>query len=1088
MTTLTDDPARQRIAADLTSTLFVEAGAGSGKTTALIGRLVALVDSGVAMRHIAAITFTEKAAQELRDRLRTALADDDGTDEEVRARRQLAMAELDSAAVGTLHSFAQRLLTHLPIEAGLPPRVEVLDEVSSMVAFDQRWQESLQRLLDDPALTRTIHLSLAVGVRTERLRDLARAFDASWDLLQDPSRAPWSDQEPPPVDLTEVEAAWQAVQDLVPDCTDPACKLLEKIETVYGPWVGALQAGDDELALIGLLRDPPKRGNVGRKADWPDVKEVKAAVDRLRDAATATVAAVTQGVVERIAAAVRGFTLEAAAARQAEGRLEFHDLLVLARRLLRGPSGPAARQVLHQRYQRILLDEFQDTDPIQIDIASLIAGPPNQPAERWEDAEPPDGRLFVVGDPKQSIYRFRRADIALFLQARAALADTPTRLTTNFRSTPTIIGWVNDTFGELIAHEEGSQPEYEPLVAHRPDLPDGGGPGVGLLGAVVHDDKPSAADVRAREAGDVAATITTALDEGWLVDDGDGGWRPARLGDITILLPARTSLPALEDALVDAGIPYRAEAASLVYSTPEIRALMAALRAISDPTDEHATVTALRSVLYGCGDDDLARWRLVHGGRWNHRAPHPDGVPDDDPVAESLRSLNQLHRRAAWTSPPELLAALVEERRLLETGFAARRPRDVWRRVRFVIDQARAWADSQHGGLREYLSWAALQASDHARVAEAVLPETDDDSVRIMTVHASKGMEFPIVIASGLSSQPMNQRGAVQVLWGDSIQVKLGKDVHTEEWESLRAVDELMGFHERIRLLYVAMTRARDHLVVSLHRAKDRGFGRTASAAELLAHGSAGSSWAVELQPRSAALPVRAPVEGEGLVAEEEWQAAHAATVEQSRWRRTVSATDGGDLVTPAGVQLDLADDGVEAGLAKAQQDIELPPWLKGRYGSAVGRAVHGVLQVVDLATGEGVAAAVAAQCLAEAIPEREETVQALVDMALGSALVQEAAASRHWRETYVAVPLDGGRVLEGYIDLLFERDDELVVVDYKVAAGNADLDARTEVYATQAQAYVDAVRRSTGRPASATLLYLTPTGAVPKDVVLATA
>ena len=325
------------------------------------------------------------------------------------------------------------------------------------------------------------------------MRDLARAFDASWDLLPDPARAPWQDTEPPAVDLTQVDQAWAAIQELIPGCTNPACKLLAKVEQHFGPWVEALHQELDEFGQIGLLQSPPKRGNVGRQADWPDVKAVKAAVDDLRVAAAETGAAVTQGGVERIAAAVRVFTLEAAVARQAEGRLEFHDLLVLARQLLRGPSGPQARQVLHQQYQRILLDEFQDTAPIQIDIASLIAGPPEQPATRWEDAAPQPGRLFVVGDPKQSIYRFRRADIALFLQARATLADTTTRLTTNFRSTPTIIGWVNDTFGTLITPEDGSQPEYEPLVAARPDLPEGAGPGVGLLGAVVHADTPSAA-------------------------------------------------------------------------------------------------------------------------------------------------------------------------------------------------------------------------------------------------------------------------------------------------------------------------------------------------------------------------------------------------------------------------------------------------------------------------------------------------------------------------------------------------------------------------------------------------------------------
>jgi ATP-dependent helicase/nuclease subunit A len=1079
MSTLEDHPARTRIEEALGDTLFVEAGAGSGKTTALISRLRRLVDEGVELRCVAAITFTEKAAQELRDRLRAALtADLDGQAPKIAARRRVALSQLDSAAVGTLHSFAQRLLTHLPIEAGLPPRVEVLDEVSSVVAFEERWQQFLQRMLDDPGLTRTIHLALALNVRPDRFRDLASAFDDSWDLLGDDRRAPWSTDEPPAVDLAEVEAAWQAIEDLIPGCRNEACKLLAAVEAKFRPWMAWLRQEQDEGVVLSALQKPPTKGGGGRKGDWPDVVAVKQAVEDLREAAMRSAARVTQHLVERVAATVRTFTLEAAEARQADGQLEFHDLLVLARQLLRGPHGDDARRLLHGHYERILLDEFQDTDPIQIDIAVLLTANPDVPAPSWQAGRPLAGRLFVVGDPKQSIYRFRRADISLFLEARGSLSDAPLQLTTNFRSTPTILGWVNDTFGRLITHEEGSQPDYVPLAADRDDLPDGPGPGVGLLGGAAHDDKPSAADIRAREAADVAATISRALTDRWLVKDGDQGTHPARLGDITILLPARTSLPALEDALIEANIPYRAESASLVYATSEIRALMAALRAISDPTDAHATVTALRSVLFGCGDDDLADWAVTHCGSWNLRAALPEDVPDDHPVAESMAYLNRLHRRARWTSPPDLLAQLVEDRRLLETGFAARRPRDVWRRVRFVVDQARSWADSQHGGLRQYLSWAALQASDHARVAESVLPETDDDSVRIMTIHAAKGMQFPIVIASGMSSQPQSSRGAVQVLWGEPIQVKLGKDIQTEDWESMKALDEVMGFHERIRLLYVAMTRAEDHLVVSLHRAKDRGFTPTSSAAELLAWGCAASAHGEVLRPDLAPLPSRTEASGVELLDAEAWASAHAAAMAQSRWRRTLSATDGADLVS------DESDEELAAGAEKAKPDIDLPPWLKGRYGSAVGRAVHGVLQVVDLKTGAGLGEAAAAQCAAESIPERAETVKALAQMALDSDLVHEAARAPHWRETYVAVPTDDGRVLEGYVDLLFERGDDLVVVDYKVAAGDADLDRRTVHYTPQATAYAQAIGASTGRRVSAVqLLFLTPAGAVARAV-----
>ena len=185
-----------------------------------------------------------------------------------------------------------------------------------------------------------------------------------------------------------------------------------------------------------------------------------------------------------------------------------------------------------------------------------------------------------------------------------------------------------------------------------------------------------------------------------------------------------------------------------------------------------------------------------------------------------LAYLASLHDRRHWEAPSELLDHIARDRRALELGFAEGRPRDVWRRLRFVIDQARAWSEATNGNLRQYLRWVEMQSAEGARVSESILPETDDDAVRIMTIHAAKGLEFPITIVSGMSTAPMRRTALADVVFppGGGVGYRFGKHVSTAEYEEQKPIDEQMDYHERMRLLYVACTRARDHLVVSLHR------------------------------------------------------------------------------------------------------------------------------------------------------------------------------------------------------------------------------------------------------------------------------
>lgn len=1138
---LLDGPARERIQSDTSSTLFVEAGAGSGKTHALVERVTTLVlRDGVPLRTIAAVTFTEKAGAELRDRLRV---------EFEKARKgpaarlaDAALDDLDSASIGTLHAFAQQLLLAHPIEAGLPPLIDVLDEVGSSVAFEERWSELQQQLLDDDSIAEPLLLAMAVGVELKHLRSLARLFGNDWDLIAERVLV-----DPPELvsmpDLNGLVAAAAQIGGVAESCLDPEDRLLPKVQQIreLGVMLDAASDQETQLAILQTFRGL-KVGRIGRKENWPDINKVRGDCTEVVEVAGSLVELLLDACLRHLSHWVAERVLESAELRRAEGRLEFHDLLVLARDLLRRDA--SVRSALQERFERLLLDEFQDTDPIQIELAVRIAGGAEASAEDWREVEVPEGRLFVVGDPKQSIYRFRRANIATYLTAQDLLGET-VALTTNFRTVSPVLDWINTVFGSLIQAQEAAQPSYQALSPHRagpssgrparvvapqpkevkgdqlsllgeldepsdpsasPDSPDSldsadgvdlatvlpfrrssdeppsaptddfdetvSGPAVTILGAEPHNDLPraQASVLREREAGDVAAVVEQALTDGWLVyDDRAHGWRPAEAGDIAVLVPARTSLPFLEDALDRADIPYRAEASSLVYQTAEVRDLLSCARAIGDPSDQLALVTTLRSPLFGCGDDDLYVWKRS-GGSFNLTAPVPDGLLTH-PVGEAMEWLRRTYYAARWLTPSEVLAKIVADRRMLEVAAIGPRARDAWRRVRFVVDQARAWSEVEHGGLRSYLAWAAHQGEEASRVAEAVLPETDADAVCVMTIHAAKGLEFPIVILSGLTAAPNRQRG-VQVLWppDGGYAVKLKSSVQTEDFDLVQPVDEQMDDYERRRLLYVAATRARDHLVVSLHRSGNR---RHSSNAELIA--SAGGVEAphvtlfespppVEREPRSSA-DVTPPI------SRSDWESRVAAAQSASR-RRSAQSASGLEGTGP-----DVALTDVDPGTAKAARDLELPPWSKGRYGTAIGRAVHGVMQVVDLRTGSGLEAAVSAQCLAEGVLEYADVVAALTRSALASEVVKRAAEREHWRESYVGAVQPDGTILEGFVDLIYREDDgRLVIVDYKTdAVPAAALDSRVTYYAPQLQAYATTLPNA-GPPV---LLFLNPAGAV---------
>ncbi len=1038
-----DQPARQAIVERLDVNMVVEAGAGTGKTTSLIDRIRALVTTGRAdMGQIAAITFTDAAAAELRERIRESLEDavhSPALQPEERERCAAAVRDLDRSSIQTLHSFAGSILGERPLEAGLPPGFQSRDAIQADTAFDERWREWIDDALDDPKAQEALRPALEQGLQLGQMREVALAFHQNYDLIADAL----FDAPPVPYPAAPLLDARDELERLSAFSKSDDDVLLAHVRGVLA-LAAQVERADASEAYRVLAQSPKIRFGRGRKADWnidPEtgqnactaikalLKEVDAATgENLEQARTAVLVPVLR--------LLRDFVLDYAVERKAAGAADFHDLLVWARDLLRDDI--EVRDYFRERYSHIFIDEVQDTDPIQAEIAMFLAedapdsAEPSSRPRDWREARPAPGKLFVVGDPKQSIYRFRRADIEQVKQLQAHVGGARENLTQNFRSLPPIIAWVNHVFGRWMAEGDG-QPDYIPLEAEVAESPDASPhPPVRYIG---EECEGNVEQVRREEAGEIANVIRTALHDGWEVRSENGGVRPVKARDICILMRTRTGLSTLEFALEDAGIPYRIEGASLVYETQEARDLLNCLAAIDDPTDHVSVVAALRSPAFACSDVDLLKF-VECGGQFDYIAEgeFPPGV-----VSDSLRILRKFHERRQWISPPLLIEEFVRERRLMELAMSQRRPRERWRRYRFLIDRAREFASSGDTSIRAFITWTDRQRSERARMDVSSIPESDEDAVRVMTMHAAKGLEFPVVVLTGLNSQPSsrtravlfdrdNRRAEVKAGSGDST-------FRTAGYEDMSEIEKRREAEEEARLLYVAATRAKDHLVVSMYR--------TAKANDSLAARISGYL--------EGTCGLRSP-QMEEVVDED-------TPSSRERWRRQQEDAYARSARPHSVAVTRLAKD------SKQEQEILDEPWRRGRAGTSIGKAVHAVLQTVDLETPDGLDDIAEAQADAEGVPKRASEIAGLARRALSSSLLERARRSgRWWREVPVAAPLGRG-IVEGFIDLLFQEEDGFVIVDYKTDALRSDdeIEKAMQRYQLQGGGYALALTEATG-------------------------
>lgn len=823
-------PSQERAATTFDRHLVVTAGAGAGKTRVLITRVMGLLEQGLAeLDQVVALTFTNKAALEMKERLRQALeeaaAAASGEQAVLWERRK---RDLEQARITTIHSFCTQLLREYPVEAEVDPQFSVLEEMEAALWLHEALDQSLLSLAEqgDEGVGQLLSLYARGTLLRElsgvygRLREhglepdeavaaTARSLEESRRFLPDLARAITAGVTGLLAGLkaragdgkgkTHARAAEQAVE--LQTRWDRAALALERLLAAAAE---DRDPGPEDLALLEWLEPLSKVVSRNTRSLLAEIEALAEPLETFQD--------VVWGLSVTPASLAAGRLLQSAHGLYRErklraGALDFSDLQILARDLLRREE---VASDLRQRLPFLMVDEYQDTNPLQSEIIGL-----------WQPVN-----LFLVGDPKQSIYRFRGAEVELFRRARREIPEAggeEVLLAENFRSRQGLIHFSNYLFRALM------QEDYDEAVPGRQDEAEGGGQGQTLPpvevllpralkdGEAGRDSGSSRQDDVALEAEAVAAYVHRLVDEGiFRVED-----HPVRYGDFAVLMRATTDMGRYEQALRARGIPYYVVSGRGFYSKQEVRDCLNLLRGLENPADEISLVGALRSPFFGLSDETLFLLRRQEGlASWLDRlAAPPTGL---EPVQAGLvqrasRLLSRFRLLQSRLPLPDLLEAVLEETGYSLVALGGHDGEQVIANLRKLVALARRLGQGT-AGLREFIALVEEFEDREAREGEAAIQSGQGDTVKLMSVHQSKGLEFPVVVVADLARTQQALRGMLyrpELGLGLSAVGPDGERRTTWLRRRLEEEERRLERQESMRVLYVATTRARDRLVLA---------------------------------------------------------------------------------------------------------------------------------------------------------------------------------------------------------------------------------------------------------------------------------
>ncbi len=1073
-----EDRRRARLLLD--RNVVVEAGAGTGKTTLLTDRLLFLLLGGrggkpVPVERIVALTFTEKAAGEIKLRLTERLAEIGAalggaarpaaralatiaelerefgrTPEQVLSSAREALERLDRAQIGTIHGFAARLLRLYPVESGVDPAFRVDEGPLFDELFESEWAAWLDVELGERAPRAAEWLALLKLASLDELEALARVLAReTLDLAQVGLPGPGIAQE--------LEALAKSVERLPEGRPKPKgnSRIVESIEAC-GKRLRALAA-----AARAERADAPENLAEAelRESSWPKAWDEDGHEVYERAFSVASEASpASEALLRRACALALPFARAFRASYARAGLVSFDGLLRRARDLVRDRSD--ARAALKAGIETLLIDEFQDTDPLQGELLMFLAERADGKAARWEEVKLGAGRLFVVGDPKQSIYRFRGADISAYESFVALAVREGARscaLTANFRSEARLIEVVNAGFSTLMRREPGLQPAYNPLTAAGAAAKPSGETPVSL--AVVGDGPDGKAPDSASSLRAESAWICS-----WILDHAGEG-KDLRLRDVAILMRSAAGLSPLLDALKAAAIPYAVDMERYFYGAQEIIDLTNLLRVLDRPEDRLALCGLLRSPLVAL--EDAALYRLSRSGGLDYERSQPK----DERVAALYGVLRELRARVGREPVGAIVAAALERLPFLELAAGAYHGQQTVSNLQKFARLASAASDERGLTLKELVARLARAAEDPRSEGESPLADEHLEAVRVMTVHKSKGLEFPAVILANASTgrSGAGKRRDALIDWSSGragLRLPSGACDATMAW--LKALEDEREDRETIRLLYVALTRAKRRLIVTGRGKADAGAlsSRLAAAGLWPKDGKDASVPVAAIAPESSARTRRLPAPPAPKL---------DAKALARAWKRRLALRDEA-----------LAKSWTTSPTSALGEPEKRAPFDEPRPKGAaepalLGELCHRALERWDFKDQAGLSAALAASArsLSRLRPDADWAATTAEAGEILSAFAKSKAAAALRRAEILGreVPFVYGRdgtVVRGSIDLLCRRDGKLVVIDYKTDQISAkDAPARREHYAPQGLAYCEAVRRAYGEDAAFEIVFL---------------
>jgi len=1089
---ISDRMARESAETTFDRNVVVVAGAGTGKTTLLVNRLVYLLmkePNPVPITQVVALTFTNKAATEMKVRLRERLAvlarpeadsvqSSDGgavscsdlqaryrlSVDAITARAQAAFNDIEKAQIGTLHSFAAHLLRLHPLESGVDPDFKEDDGLRFEEQFTAAWDCWLDQELSRAGQHHHLWRSVLSLTTLDAVRVLSRSLCSELvdlNTLQ---------QQLASIAVTPAVSSW------IRHMGDRANQLMKTYDRPKRRKVEHMLAAASSLMRLVAAKGLPGRqdlttaergwldkdlGNAVGEWEKGDFKEAAALIQTAQH-----LQSVDHGFLNDLLTLLLPLVRNIRETFSRQGWLSFDGLLARARMLLF--EHPSVRERIKRDYRAVLVDEFQDTDPVQYEIILAVSERQGSQAVDWRDMLLEPGKLFIVGDPKQSIYAFRRADIEAFdrvMEKVTADGGLERTLTTNFRSDAAVLEPVNEVFDRLFERQPLVQPANVRLEVRPQRRPASIEPGV-RLNVTVPDGEDEAFD---------AAGATRAESEvlaRWLADEvlSHSSMKP---GHVALLFRKLTQADSYLDALRRHDIPYVIEGEKHFYRRQEVIDLANLLRVLDHPHDEIALTGLLRSPLGGLTDREL--YELKQAGHFNYlRAARLEGWSHARAAA-----VRRLYEHLAWLRRAipvlplaDAIELLFDRLPILDLVAASLHGEQAVANLMKVKQTAASLADRPHMTLSGFVELMIARLEEQPDESESPLAEESLEAVHVLTIHKAKGLEFPIVVLPGLHQGSGRERSVPQVSYDwSSGTYGLSLDRHWSLGSLLvRHKLRLREEAERRRVLYVGMTRAKELLLLS-GGTTTRSVGETVF--DLLGNigtGDIGTASTEALKVGGSEIPhrvIRAP--------------------ERKRPRRRVDRMANAALIDPKEIA-----ERWEIRTARWTEIRETPhhltPTTLGKRTASVIREPIPVRQDAEIGRLAGVVAhrllerwdfshdpselfvQVVLAVQATLGPDDQSRAGAVVEsvhdllatFSRSEAYARLRSSKILGREVPFIMPWEDRRVMEGVIDLIYRLNGELWIADYKTDAISADEAVlRAERYRMQSHVYKAAVKQS---------------------------